>query len=116
MNLNFLSEIGKYQILLTILTGISLLGATIENESISYILPHAKCDLELTTQEQGLLSAISFAGVVFTSHLWGFLADTWGRQKVLRAAAIGGFVCSFLSAFAFNTISMAILRFLAGTL
>lgn len=93
-----------------------MLGSAIENTNISYILPYAKCDLELTTGEQGLLSAISYLGIVCTSHLWGFLADTWGRQKVLRVAAIGGFVFSFTSAFALNTISMIILRFCAGAL
>lgn len=68
---------GKCQYILTFLTGMSVLGSAIENTNISYILPYAKCDLELTTQQQGLLSAISYLGIVFTSHLWGFLADTW---------------------------------------
>lgn len=107
---------GKCQYILTFLTGMSVLGSAIENTNISYILPYAKCDLKLTTQEQGLLSAISYLGIVFTSHLWGFLADTWGRQKVLRVAAIGGFIFSFSSAFATDTISMILLRFLAGAL
>ena len=83
---------------------------------MSYITPYAKCDLNLTTKEQGLLSAISYFGNVCTSHLWGFLADTWGRKKVLRVAAAGGFGFSLLSMFAVNTISMIILRFLAGAL
>lgn len=94
----------------------SLLGSAVENTSVSYILPYAKCDLKLTTEEQGLLSAVSYLGIVFTSHFWGFLADTWGRQKVLRVAAIGAFIFSFSSAFAVNTVSMILLRFFAGAL
>lgn len=105
---------GKCQIVLTFLTALSVLGSSIENTNISYILPYAKCDLEPTAGEQGLLSAISYLGIVFTSHCWGFLADTWGRQKVLRVAATGAFIFSFSSAFAINTISMIVLRFLAG--
>lgn len=93
-----------------------MLGSGIENTNISYILPYAKCDLELTAREQGLLSAISYLGIVFTSYFWGFLSDVGGRQKVLRIAATGGFIFSFLSVFAVNTISMILLRFLAGAL
>lgn len=107
-------EFGKCQIILTILVGINLLGSTIENANISYILPYAKCDLQLSIREQGLLSGISYFGIVFASHLWGFFADTWGRKNVLRVAAAGAFICSFLSAFAVNMISMILLRFLAG--
>lgn len=92
----------------------SVLGSSLENTNISFILPYAKCDLKLSTEEQGFLSAISYLGIVFTSHFWGFLADTWGRQKVLRIAAIGAFIFSFSSAFATNTILLILLRFLAG--
>lgn len=113
---HFKLEIGKFQIILIILTGLSVFGAGIENMSVSSIIPYAKCDLKLTIGEQGFLSAISYLGIVFTSHLWGFLADTWGRQKVLRLAATGAFIFSFSSAFAVNTISMIVLRFLAGAL
>ena len=113
---NFFLEFGRCQMLLTLLIGISLLGSTIENANVSYILPYAKCDLELSLREQGVLSGISYFGIVFSSHLWGFLADTWGRKKVLRVAAAGAFVFSFLSAFAANTISLILLRFLAGAL
>lgn len=107
---------GKYQYLITFLTGMGILGSAIENTCISYIMPYAKCDLNLTTSEQGLLSAVSYLGIVFTSHIWGFLADTWGRQKVLRVAATGAFIFSFSSAFAVNTLSMILLRFTAGAL
>lgn len=66
----------------------SILGSGIENTNISYILPYAKCDLELTTGEQGLLSAISYFGIVFTSHMWGFLADTWYSIDILSIKKI----------------------------
>lgn len=92
------------------------MGSGIENTNISYILPFAKCDLKLTSQQQGFLSAISYLGIVFSSHIWGFLADTWGRKKVLRVAAMGAFIFSFASAFAINTITLIILRFFAGAL
>lgn len=114
--INWFSEFGKCQIILTILTGLSILGSGIENTNVSYVLPYAKCDLQLTTKEQGVLTGISYFGIVFSSHLWGFLADTWGRRNVLRLAAAGGFIFSFLSVFSMNTISIILLRFFAGAL
>lgn len=92
------------------------MGAALENVSISYILPYAKCDLKLSLAEQGVLSSVSFLGIVSTSYFWGFLVDTLGRQKVLCVAALCGFCFSFLSGFATNTLIMIFLRFLAGAL
>lgn len=102
--------------ILTIFIALSLLGSSVENTNVSYILPYAKCDLELSVREQGVLTGISYFGIVFSSHLWGFLADTWGRKKVLRLAATGAFIFSFLSAFAANKYILILLRFLAGAL
>lgn len=109
-------EFGKCQIILTLIITFALLGSTIESVNLSFILPYAKCDLRFTIREQGLLSGISFLGFAVTPHLWGFLADTWGRKKVLQVVATVGFIFSFLSAFAANTISMIVGRFVAGAL
>lgn len=91
------------------------MGAALENVNISYILSYAKCDLKLSIGEQGVLTSVSFLGIVSTSYFWGFLADTWGRQKVLSVAALSGFCFSFISAFATNTSILISLRFLSGS-
>lgn len=109
-------EVGRCQIVLIFLTGIAVMGSVLENINVSYILPYAKCDLKLTTAEQGILSSISFLGIVFTSHFWGFLADTWGRQKVMRTAALGGSIFAMMSGFAANTTTLILFRFISGAL
>lgn len=91
------------------------MGAGLENVNISYILSYAKCDLKLSIGEQGVLTSVSFLGIVSTSYFWGFLADVWGRQKVLSVAALTGFCFSFTSAFATNTSVLIALRFLSGS-
>lgn len=90
------------------------MGSSMENLNVSYILSYAKCDLNLSTTEQGILSSISFLGIVCTSHFWGILADTFGRQKVICIASFGGFIFSFISALATNTIILIFFRFGAG--
>lgn len=44
--------------ILIVLTGLGLMGTVIENVCVSYILPYAKCDLKLTTTEQGVLTSV----------------------------------------------------------
>lgn len=110
------ARMGKCQAMLTILTGLAVMGSVLENISISFVLPYVRCELDLTPPEQGLLASVSNIGIVCTSQMWGFLADTWGRQKVLRVAAIGGFLFSFASAFATRAYVMILLRLAAGTL
>lgn len=110
------TEIGKYQLMLIVMSGLCAMGGSIENLSISVVMPYAKCDLNLSTVEHGLLTSVSFLGIFATLHVSGFLADTFGRQRVLRVCVTGGFIFSFLSAFAFDIVALIVLRFLAGAL
>lgn len=109
-------EYGKFHFLIVIASGLSIMGAIMENISVSYVLPYAKCDLQLTLTEQGLVNSVSFLGFVLSSHFWGFMADTWGRQKVIRTALILGFVSSFVSAFSIDTNMLLITRLCTGLL
>lgn len=105
---------GKFQIMLIIMSGLSIMGALLENLNMSYVLPYVKCDLKLSIAEQGALTSVSFLGIVSTSYFWGFLIDTWGRQKVLCVAALCGFSCSFISSLSTHTFVLIAFRFLAG--
>lgn len=67
---------GKFNIVLVVLSGLVLSTVLLETLSISFILPVSECDLKLNSEEKGLLSGISFGGIIASSHLWGFLADT----------------------------------------
>lgn len=110
------AQIGKCQTILIFLTGLAVMGTVVENIAVSFVFRYARCDLNLTTSEQGILGSVSFLGIVCTSHFWGFLADTWGRQKVLFVATSGGFLFSLVSGFATNTTVLILLRFIAGSL
>lgn len=86
----------------------------IEGHCMAYVLPTAKCDLHLTTTEQGFIYAIGYIGVVLASHFWGFMADTWGRRKVLRTALLACFLFSIISSFSVNSWMLMITRFIVG--
>uniref|UniRef100_A0A8D8ARY4 (northern house mosquito) hypothetical protein n=1 Tax=Culex pipiens TaxID=7175 RepID=A0A8D8ARY4_CULPI len=57
-----LTKFGKVNYFLIIVAGTILAAVLLETLGISYVIPVARCDLEMTTQEKGVLSAVSFAG------------------------------------------------------
>lgn len=87
-----------------------------ENVNVSLIISYVKCDLPMTTSEQGLLNSVSFIGIVVSSHFWGFLADTWGRRNVMRISLLGGFIFAFISAFSATVTFLICTRLIVGML
>ncbi|GJQ73922.1 hypothetical protein Trydic_g18856 [Trypoxylus dichotomus] len=79
-----------------------------------FIIPAAVCDLELDLTAKGVLASISFLGVVSSSHLWGFLADTKGRRNVLLISMILGFLTSLLSSIAPSAWLFILVRYFNG--
>lgn len=81
---------------------------------MAFVLPLAKCELNISNAEQGAINAVAFVGVVLTSHFWGFMADTWGRRKVLLLSLGSGFVFSAISSFSISSTMLLITRFFVG--
>lgn len=114
--------------------GIVISTALVETLSISYILPVSECDMNLSSTQKGIITAVGFvglkkkggvvilqlisscAGIISSSHLWGFLADTKGRRAVIVPTLLSAFGCTVLSSLAPNFWVFAILRFLNGFL
>ncbi|XP_058461564.1 synaptic vesicle glycoprotein 2B-like [Malaya genurostris] len=109
-----MTKFGKLNYVLIAISGTVLTAFLLETLGISYVIAVAQCDLQLTTKEKGILSGIAFVGVIVSSHLWGFLADTKGRKKVIVPTLCLSFVTSALSSLATGFWSIVILRFLAG--
>ena len=107
---------GKFNYALIVLTGAVLGCVFLETVSINYILPVAQCDLNLTTLDKGILSTIGFLGIIFSSHLWGFLADTRGRKTVIVPTLFIAFGISIVSSFVKSFKVLVVLRFLVGVL
>lgn len=110
------TEFGKFNYVLIILTG-GILGCVfLETVCINVILPVAECDLKLTSQGKGLLSAIGFIGLICSSHLWGFLADTRGRKTIIVPTLFIAFGITIVSSFTQSFWLLVVLRFLNGFL
>lgn len=107
---------GKFNYILILLCG-SLMGCGfLELTSVTFIMPVAECDLNLSTTDKGVLSAIGYVGVILSSHLWGFLSDTKGRRKTLIASLLMATLLTIISSLVKSFWLLVLLRFLNGFL
>lgn len=94
------------------------MSVIVETFSIGYVIPliESECKMMLSLADKGLLNGAAFAGVIISSHFWGFLADTWGRKKVIHLSSVVTFVFSFISGFSNNVWLLIVTRFMVGIL
>ncbi|CAH0582861.1 unnamed protein product [Chrysodeixis includens] len=109
-----LSGFGLYNILHMLMSGLILMGMIMQSLALGYILPAAQCDLELSLQQRGWLSAIPFLAIILTSYFWGWLADTRGRRPVMLFSMLVSAVFSAFASFAPEVISFGVLLFLSA--
>ena len=86
----------------------------LETSSMAFMLPIAQCDLKLSNGEKGVLSVVGVVGIILSSHIWGFLADTKGRKRVIAPTLLITFFLSVCSSFANSFWLMMVLRFFNG--
>ena len=90
---------GIFHVRLLLLCGWAVSSDAIEILSVSFILPPATCDLELSDQNKGWINSSVFIGMMIGGMFWGTLADIKGRKTVLLWSlsinAAGGFASSF---------------------
>lgn len=109
-------KFGKFNYILIALSGGLLACGFFELTSVNFILPLAQCDLDMSSTDKGILSAIGYVGVILSSHLWGFLADTKGRRSMLIPSLLMAFFATVLSSLANNFWLLVSLRFVNGFL
>jgi MFS transporter, VNT family, synaptic vesicle glycoprotein 2 len=107
---------GKFNYILIVLCGCLMGCGFLELTSINFILPVAECDMNLSSNNKGILSAIGYIGAISSSHLWGFLSDTKGRRKTLIVSLLIAFILTFISTLMKNLWVLVLLRFLNGFL
>jgi len=61
----YFTEIGKFQIRALMCSGLSLFAVLVETSAVSYLLPAAECELDLSLKEKGMLGSAVFIGKIF---------------------------------------------------
>ncbi|XP_055842580.1 synaptic vesicle glycoprotein 2B-like [Episyrphus balteatus] len=107
---------GKFNYFVIVISGMILINVILECTGLCFVLPVINCDMDLSYQKKGILGAVSFLGMICSSHLWGFLADTTGRRNVIRPTLIAGYLVTVMSSFSPNFWTLTILRFVNGFL
>lgn len=109
-----LTGYGKFHYLLLAICGLVSTSEEMDVISMSFILPSAQCDLDLNTQTKGWLNSIIFIGMMVGAYVWGSIADTLGRRKVLIVISFMNAVCIVASSFSQTYVLFMIFRFLNG--
>uniref|UniRef100_W5L4P5 Synaptic vesicle glycoprotein 2 n=1 Tax=Astyanax mexicanus TaxID=7994 RepID=W5L4P5_ASTMX len=73
---------GLFHGLLLLVCGWANASDAVEILCVSFLLPTARCDLQLSSADMGLLTASIFL-MMLGGYMWGYLADLRGRQRVL---------------------------------
>ncbi|XP_051159609.1 synaptic vesicle glycoprotein 2C-like isoform X3 [Leptopilina boulardi] len=107
---------GKFNILLLLACLPAAWASVFSSTSISYVLPSAECDLKLSMFDKGLLNSMSFAGMISTAFVWGYLADTVGRKKIMFYGYLCTSIFSFASCFSQVSWLLIVFKFLSGVI
>lgn len=97
-------------------SGMILNAVYMETCGISYVIAVSQCDLHLTQNEKGVLGAIAFFGIICSSYLWGYLADSYGRRRIIKPTLLVAFIFSVLSSITDNFYALVAFRFFTGFL
>lgn len=74
---------GLFHWLLLVVCGWANASDAVEMLCVSFLLPTARCDLQLSSADKGILTASIFLGMMVGGCVWGVLADRRGRRSVL---------------------------------
>ncbi|XP_022909422.1 synaptic vesicle glycoprotein 2B-like [Onthophagus taurus] len=105
---------GKFHFALLAVCGLIYMDTAISITIMSFVLPSAQCDFQMTSSDKGLLTAAPMLGMLLGSYFWGCLADTKGRKIVLIWTLLMDGICGILSAVSQLYTIFMILRFLSG--
>ncbi|XP_049770493.1 synaptic vesicle glycoprotein 2A-like [Schistocerca cancellata] len=109
-----MTGVGRFHYVLVTVCGFCLISMIFESLAAAYVTPAAQCDFDMTSFEKGFLSGTIYVGMIVSSHLWGFVADTRGRRQVLLVTLALNFLCSVAAALMPTLPLLIFFRFLNG--
>lgn len=105
---------GKFQYLLLLAIVPASMSALFGTSSMSFILPAATCEFQLTSFKKGLLNGAIYLGMISSGFFWGFVSDVMGRQKPLYLGLLADGIASFCLSCSQSFEYLILFKFLAG--
>ncbi|XP_063978275.1 synaptic vesicle glycoprotein 2B-like [Diachasmimorpha longicaudata] len=109
-----LAGIGKFTWKIVAINSLILVNAGFTTNSISLIFPASACDFNLTSMDQGVMTATPFLGMIVGSYFWGCLADLHGRKYALVIALASQGLFELVSSLVSNFWGYIFFKFLSG--
>ncbi|KAK9758798.1 Sugar transporter [Popillia japonica] len=105
---------GKFNLILLMLSVPCGWASIMDTTTMSYVVPAAHCDLDLNLEQRGMLNAITYLGMISGALIWGFLADTLGRKKILIVGYLFDAICVVIAALSQSYEMLLTAKFLTG--
>lgn len=114
--IQFNLDFGLFNYVIICVSATILYAVAAEISAILYVIPVSECDLKLNLSQKGILASAGFLGVIFSSHLWGYLGDTIGRRRIIQPTLFAAFSLTIICSFVQDFYVFTVLRFLNGFL
>ncbi|XP_045447530.1 synaptic vesicle glycoprotein 2B-like [Melitaea cinxia] len=105
---------GWYNIRYSLALALFLISTIIDTVGYSYILPAARCDLQMSDSQRGLIGSMPYIGIVVTSFPWGYLTDTRGRKVMIVSSSLAAGTFGVLAAFMPEINSFTVFKLLSA--
>ncbi|XP_063705657.1 synaptic vesicle glycoprotein 2B-like [Culicoides brevitarsis] len=105
---------GKVQIMCIFICGLILSAVINETMGMMMIITPSQCDLQLSSTAKGMVSSTGFIGIMIPAYMWGYLADTKGRKKIMLFSLFCSNVAAVCSSVAPTFTVFLICRFVVG--
>ncbi|KYN34369.1 Synaptic vesicle glycoprotein 2B, partial [Trachymyrmex septentrionalis] len=107
---------GRYQYTFLLVCGVIFICVGCQFGASAYILPSAECDLNMKSEEKGLLNVAFLAGSVFSALFWGVFAGAYGRRNILLITLFGDSIVTLITSFLQNFELLLAFRVISGFL
>ncbi|CAH1398429.1 unnamed protein product [Nezara viridula] len=104
----------RFTAYLILISGLIGFGALLCLQAMAFIIPTAGCEMKLSDATKGIMASMSFTGMLFSAQLFGFLADTFGRKRVMIWSQCGTLVIVVLWSLAPNPMALGVVLFMNG--
>ncbi|CAH0752253.1 unnamed protein product [Diatraea saccharalis] len=105
---------GGFQWMLLMSCGAVYAVCAISTTTLSFVLPAAGHDFDLSSSDKGRLTATPLIGMCVGSYFWGNLADGRGRKKAIIGALLVDALAAFLSSVVQSFPAFLACRFFSG--
>ncbi|GAB1869069.1 Synaptic vesicle glycoprotein 2B [Camponotus japonicus] len=107
---------GKYQYTLLLVCGVMFVCVGCQYGANAYILPSAECDLNMRSEEKGLLNVGFLLGSVISALFWGVFAGAYGRRNILLLTLFCDSILTLIGSFSQSFKLFLVFRVISGFL